>query len=163
MPFKRKSRWKRFVKKIKFVAEKDLGTRTVVRNATTSLFLSGPIGSAQQVQQLALYPINHGALSWLQDISSIMSTDTDIPATGKVPFHSGILDMTMVNRSNDEALSGMSVELDVYDIICSKNFENATGDKGLQDVFGMGATSTVSIGAAPGITITGRGVTPLGS
>lgn len=166
MPKRRRRMWKRFVQKSVAANEKAIGSRTIVRNSSVNFTQLGLIGNTTNaLGQLALYPVNNGSHDYLQDLR-IITTDTDVPPSGKFIFQSGVFDMTVTNTSTtDQNLPGFDVpiELDIYEISGRRNFEKADGDKGLLDVFteGFSDTSLIStIGNDSSLSITRRGVTP---
>lgn len=165
MPRRRKRRWKSFIRKSVAASEKALGSRTVVRNEQFSFATSGTTGNTNDtVGQVALYPINNGTNEYLKDINRIAS-DTDIPQTGKLIFQSGVMDLTLTNISSSDDLDRKDIpmEIDIYEISAGRNFEKATGDKGLLDVFSEGFSDTPTLatsGTDSGLGITTRGSTP---
>lgn len=167
MPRRRRTRWKRFVHKTNAVSEKVLGARTCVRNEEISFNVPGLSSPATQdvIGQLALYPVGHGSAEYLRDLGRIAS-DPDVPQSGKFLFQSGVLDLTITNVSSSDDLDRKDIpmEMDIYEISCKRNFEKATGDKGLLDVFSEGATDTPTIGYTQGVPsalgLSNRGTTP---
>lgn len=160
MPRYKRKRWTRFIKKVHAVAEKDLGSRTAVFNETVARTVTGPIGTNQLRAQFALYAINNGSNNYLQDITTLLAGDSNVLATGKVLFQSGVLDMTVRNLSVDHASVQVPVEVDVYEIISGKTWENAASDKGLLDIFAQAESDTGPIGAGTSLSLANRGVTP---
>jgi len=166
MPYRRKKRWVRFIRKTNAVSEKVLGTRTVVRNEQFSFSTSGTsANSTDTLGQLALYPVGNGTHEYLRDLGRIAS-DPDVPQTGKFLFQSAIMDCTFTNVSSTDDLDrkDIPIELDIYEITAGRNFEKATGDKGLLDVFSEGAADTSTIAYTQGtpvaLGLSNRGTTP---
>lgn len=171
MPRRKKLRWKSFRKKVNYIAEKTLGTRTIVMN--DSLAESNSTAGDQAVAEWALYPCDAltGTFSvdHLKDLTKIAFNDTSIPKTGKLMFQSGILDMTVQNKSTADAIA-VGCELDIYEIISSRNWDdNVAVDGGttsieqgtLKSLFEYARTHTDKIDAAGNaISITSRGATP---
>lgn len=153
-------RWKRFSRKIHAVSEKDLGSRTWLRNGTAQLLSTNPATNVQTVGEIALYPCR-GQTTIDEDLTTLMSEDTSIPTGGRVLFQSAVLDLTIVNRSEVEGGTGVPVELDVYVITARKSFQSNAVGRDLLGVFADGFNDTANIGGAgTALTITRRGVSP---
>jgi len=170
MPRFKKRRWRSFIKRVNAVSEKDLGSRTVVRNnlvvESFTMNLAGE--SFQEQMQLGLYTNRDSAVDHLNDIG-VMTRDTDVGTTGKLLFHSAILDCTFRNTSSHNAVdtlnfSTIRLECDVYEISSSAEWGNANASHGantLKDVFGEGATDTANVpGSTNSLVRTRRGWSP---
>lgn len=111
MPKRKKSKWVSFKKKVNAVAEKELGTRTIVFN---KLFIrENTVVNQQALFACGLYTQEStgagneylGDLSYIQafenagDPTAAAGETTDL--TTKYIFQSGILDMTIRNTSHD--------------------------------------------------------------
>lgn len=128
MPFRRKRRWKSFVKKVHFVAEKELGTRSVLMNQ--QVVVTNVVGGNQLCLTTALYSANSTTSTWLNDIYQIGNMENasdptsnagiNIAGSTKFLFQSGILDVTIRNTSlyNDgtSLITAGNLEVDVYEI-----------------------------------------------
>ncbi|WP_445772244.1 hypothetical protein [Rheinheimera sp.] len=176
MPYRKKRRWRRFVRKINYIAEKELGTRTVVFNRTVTKANSS---ADQQLNfTVALYG-NKSTLSDMNDINNISALENSSDPTAaegistddttKLFFQSGIFDMTIRNSSEVnlntlaepvwEEAPKATLEVDIYEIICSRLFKNSESD--LYACFNMAMGDTKDIAnATAGIQIQGRGCTP---
>lgn len=168
MPRYKKRRWRSFIKKVNAVVDKDLGSRTVVRN--DQVFngqLMNLAGETLQAQtNLGIYGNESAAFEPLNDLRR-MRVDSDLGTTGKMIFTSGIFDMTVTNTSSRQADSpnpSIRLEVDVYEITSSKDFGNVgvgTTAKTLPEVFAEGATDTANIpGTTNTLSIARRGATP---
>lgn len=164
MPRRRRRVWRRFNRKVNAVSEKDLGSRTVVRNslvvATHPLDTTGANQHGKIV--VALYPCQSGD-SWMNDIRE-MSQDTDLGTTGKAIFKSGILDLTVRNSSERQTASlnpAITLEIDVYEISVNVDLGQTGKASTLIDVFNEGSTDTATIpGQTTALTSISRGWTP---
>jgi len=172
MPYRKKKGWKRFVKKVHAVAEKDLGSRTVVFNdlITTTNTTSGN----HICMTFALYP-QQSTKTWLNDLVQISGLENvganpitaagiTVERTTKILFHSAVLDLTIRNASyqTDSTSVGAKMEVDVYELYLRKDaLDNVTSYNDLSNLLNVGNTDTNNIGGAgSGITIQNRGVTP---
>lgn len=177
MPRYRRRIWKRFIKKVNYVAEKDLGTRTVVFNK--SVTGTNTTGAYHLIMNVALYG-NQSTTSYLNDITSMAALETqqniaaptvdyNVDRTTKIMFQSAILDLTVRNTTTSK--SGASqvadsqgrLEVDVYEITSSKPFTESTSLSyiSLYEVLQAGANDTYTIpngGAA--VDALYRGTTP---
>ena len=176
MPRKKKRRWRAFVKKINFIEEKELGTRTVLFNDQINV-ATGSVGSGTQgCLSLAQYPCSNDQKGWLNDLAAIgglENTANPTSAAGgtinensKIMFHSAVMDVTIRNVSTvnngttDLAAPEAALELDVYEIIMRKetsdnanNFYSLSALLNTYDEPEIGGTGT-------GIAIQDRGATP---
>jgi len=168
MPRYKKRRWRAFIKKVNAVTDKDLGSRTVVRNdqINSQITMSTANEAVQQAFSLSLYGNEATGFEPSNDLRRIRQ-DTDLGTTGKMIFTSGIFDMTVTNTSSrfaDSVNPSIRLEVDVYEITSRKDFGNVgTGAsaKNLPEVFGEGATDTANIpGLSNTLSITRRGATP---
>jgi len=185
MPAKRRSRWKRFTKKVHAVAEKRLGAQTVVFNKTQE-FLN-TVDGQQIVGSIALYPMKSTS-SWLNDLKEIYDTQqvsrtvnntkdiADAGVTGylnktsNLMFQSGVLDITFRNTSGDSVTgdlnSVLTLEVDVYELTVGREMDETVtaGHTEYADIgalFNAGFADTLATGAqANSIGIADRGVTP---
>lgn len=164
--------WKRFVNKVHAVAERDLGSRTVVFNdqVTAQETTSGD----QICLTTALYP-QDSTRSWLDDlnqISAMENTGDETSAAGinvspstKYLFQSGVMDLTVRNTTflTSDGSLGAKMEVDMYQLYMRKDaLDGTTGISDLSAVFANSyADEKVIGGGASGrIGITGRGITP---
>lgn len=166
----KKRAWKSFVRKVHAVLEKDLGTRTIVRNNVGGIV--GPVANnLQGVYEVCLYGFKSGNPNadlsgggfGQDDIATIVNNDTSIPATGAIRFRSGVLDLTIRNATGIATTGegGVAnvrprIELDIYEITASKLTSYFTLAQALQDGFG----ATPNIDTATQLDLTVRGVTP---
>lgn len=184
MPRFKKRRWKRFVRKIKYIAEKSLGTRTVVFNNAITATVTG--NTSQSDTTIALYS-GKSASVHLNDLQSIGRLENTIDPTAldgitvdpttKFMFQSGVLDITMVNNSHirqaditDKSVkANLGLEVDVYEIMSRyrPNEDTAPDDIGEMLVTGNSMTSPIDITTPLPGTLTGsslgisqRGTTP---
>jgi len=159
MPRRKRKAWKRFSRKVASASEKTLGSKTIVFN--DQVVLNGTTGADEQLtSNLALYPMNHASLSYLDDMNRIqLNTASEYGVTTKYIFHSGIFDMTLVNKSIDNDEIAIPIELDVYEITSSSTWQE--GPTSLIGALQQGFTDTTVEGAAATqLALTQRGVTP---
>lgn len=161
----RRLSWKRFRNKVLAVSEKDLGSKTVVFNFRKTWTLTGIDNDTKDLLgEMALYPIRHQTSNFLNDMNNIAFNDPSLTTSSKFIMQSGVLDVTFTNTSqmylpDSDTPTGWTLELDIYEIICSKNFETQADSTSLIDAFGEGATDTPAIWGTS-ITLDRRGVTP---
>jgi len=178
MPYRRKKRWRSFTRKIQYISEKELGSRTVVfsRGYTTANQTLGQ----QMLSTLALYPQSSTTthLNDLKAISTIenaldptVARDVTIDDTTKIFFQSAVFDLTLRNSSqinigteavpNWTTSADATLEIDIYEIISPRQFIN---EQDLFECFNLssGKTKKVADASAIGasVEIELRGVTP---
>lgn len=175
MPRGKRRRWRRFVKRVNAVDERELGSQTVVFNNSISVETTNP--DNQLLENVALYP-QTSTNAWLNDLNNISGyfnagpavtagSDDYVNATTKVMFHSGVLDVTVRNTSKDNTGAPLDIplEVDVYEISVRHGEDDSvlTSATELKDYFDQGAADTLDIGgtvAAIPMEIIKRGVTP---
>lgn len=152
MPFKKKRRWKKFVRKVQAVNMKLVGTRTVVKNDTVSSATIAGVG--QNYLFMHLYGINGTTPgAWeagVDDIVQIKTNDPDLKSNGRLLFGSAVMDITLRNTSETAP-----VEVDLYEI----GYGDETKQKSLYGIAGAAALNTPPIGALTGLDLQTRGVT----
>lgn len=182
MPKFKKRPWVRFVKKVHAVADKDLGTRTVLFN--DQLEQRNSSSGGQSTLTLGLYTMYSSTIGWLQDLHTIGTLENQgdptaaagatIAPNSKVMFQSAVMDVTIRNTTDKltsvdianpllnvySAAPEAAIELDVYEIYIRKTYsDNAS-------VF---ATVTAGLdryddpeigGTGNGFTISDRGCSP---
>jgi len=175
MPRRKRRSWKRFKNKVHAVSEKDLGSRTVVFN-TAIASVNSTVG-AQSLQHIALYGgmSTTAHLDDMQNISGYENAGDPTAAEGgtvsdttKFIFKSGVLDLTFKNSSTlrandaDGYDSSARMEVDVYEIVSSRAWNDATGIYyTLGDCFTKGGTMAKLInGTGTNVDLGLRGVTP---
>lgn len=175
MPAKRRRRWKSFVKKVNYVNEKDMGTRTVIFSTLTDITDQTP--GYQSVICFSLYgqKSSLGLHNDLQKISTLENTGNPTAAAGAtvskqshIYFQSGVLDLTLRNTSYKyDGLQNVSapeaqLEVDVYEMYCRQDFSTSGADytslgPGIQNE----QNQELAIGGIGSpVNIYGRGVTP---
>jgi len=180
MPRRRRKIWKRFTNKVHAVAEKDMGSRTVVFNYAD--VFTNTTGGNHGVAYMALYPgaSDTGTTGkvWLNDLTNMSgyeNTGNPTAAAGitidnntKWVFKSAILDITFRNSSTlnvggvQTPASEAKLEVDVYEFISGKVWQDTgSTSQTAVDAFGKGSSNTLNIGGAgTGIDISTRGATP---
>lgn len=130
MPFGRKRRWKAFTKKVNFINEKDMGTRTVVMN--TSFAATNTSAGNHIVGAVYLYPQQSAGATYANDLTVISNLENandptaaagqTVDASSRFFFQSGVLDVTFCNTStysdialNPQRDSRAKLEVDVYE------------------------------------------------
>lgn len=174
MPLRRRRRWKLFVNKIKFINEKDMGTRTVVFNK--GFTDDNETNGNQGTQTLALYPLK-STDTYLNDLNNIQSyenggdptaaTGDTVENTTRFLFQSAVLDVTIKNDSQlltggvGAADSRAKLELDVYELMLTKDATDGTTNYvNLGDIFGLNVSDGKGIGGGTEIAHNSRGATP---
>lgn len=173
MPRYKKRGWKRFKSKVNAVAEKELGSQTVVFNGSyekgnQTNGQHGIIGFGLYTQSSTVPQYND-----LKNISGIVNDSGDFtnvlgvivkPST-KYIFKSAVLDLTMRNVCEDlegNLLAGATLEVDIYELTVKKVGNDA--DVVFNEVttyFGKADSNTDVIGGTgTGINIYKRGITP---
>jgi len=180
MPKRKRRGWAKFTRKVHAVAEKELGSRTVVFNSQPTFYNSNPLNHG--IAHVALYSaLSNLSYTYLSDLSELVKLENQasptaalggtIDKTTKFLFQSAVMDLTMRNTSGGYEVGGaetlnsnMALEVDVYDIsspIMWDGNASVLGLPSLLEVFNLGNTDTKDIGgAATGIEISKRGVTP---
>lgn len=182
MPYRKKRRWVRFVKKIHAVSEKELGLRTVLIN--DQLTQRNTSTGQQSTLTLALYPFKNDAAGWLNDLTSIgglENTSNPTAAAGdtidkntKVLFQSAVMDITIRNITDKlkeldpgnpllnvyEPAPDASIELDIYEVVARKDFaDTSLTYTTLTTVLNAYDDKQIG-GSGTGIAIEDRGATP---
>lgn len=171
MPRGKKRRWRKFVKRVNAVSEKELGSRTVVFNE--SLTNSNVTSGYQLCSTWCVYP-NQSGTQWLRDLSEIYANENSsdptasdgetVDATTKFIFQSAVMDLTFRNHSylaTTETLSG-KMEVDVYELTMKRrSMDELTAVGNLTDALNNSSNSTKVIGGSgTHVNIFNRGVTP---
>lgn len=164
MPRYKKRRWIKYCKKVNAVAEKDLGTKTVVFSDAVQTSNSTDANNGLSFAYL------YGAVSgtaYINDLNSIVDAENALSganATGKLLFQSGVLDVTIQNSSYyNTNVEGGTLELDIYELTGSKRFLDGSSGRDILGVFSQAASITPAVGGAPlttSLALTNRGVTP---
>ena len=175
MPRRLRKRWGRFVRKVRAVDERGLGTRTVVFNKTFSgTYEQNSTAGNQIVSAFALYG-NKSSVSQYDDLNQISALENTgnpteaagdtVDKTTKYLFQSAVMDMTIRNTSGDGAVLNdlITLELDIYEIsVRYKGYDTTNGSYiHLKSFFDIATGDTKNIGGAGvDIQLTDRGVTP---
>lgn len=165
MPRRRKSKWVKFVKKVKAVTEKGVGTQNFLFNDTTNAVAG--VGS-QAVTSVMLYGgslateiVNTRGYSDINKIMNIVSPTAGIPTsvsdlsrTGSLQFTSAVMDVTIKNLGAD------ILELDMYEIYFkgNKDLGQSLG-RTIEDCYQGVLNSQVEKGGTAQ-AVTSRGWTP---
>lgn len=176
----RKRRWRGFKRKVNAVAEKNLGSRTVVFNR--SIAPTNNNTARHNIFNVALYS-NQSTDSWMNDLNNISQLENaadptavggvTVDDTTKFIFQSGVLDLTMRNTSFLSVGGGLepqcTLEVDVYEMACGRRLiDRTTGGvareyKNLIEAYAQGEADTKNIGGAvltTDLSLINRGVTP---
>lgn len=162
MPRRRRMRWKRFRNKVNAVAEKDLGSRTVVFNR--SLGFNNETSGNQTVGSLTLYgqTSTESHHNDLNNISGMENSADPTAAAGvtvdpstKILFQSAVLDITIKNSSGIGTVSGLAadyrgkMEIDVYELSVRKDVVDTTTPRvTFEQLLDQNSVTTKSIGGA---------------
>jgi len=175
MPYKKRQKWKRFKGKVLAVAERNLGTRTVVFNKSIST--TNNVFGNHGLLSVGLYGHTSTTSSEWNDINAIAALENiaDPSAIGgnttylntKFFFQSGVMDATFRNTSidNDTLAENVPIEMDVYELQVGAMTDNTANDlRSPINLFEKAQNDTNIIGG-PGISKDGcdiekRGVTP---
>jgi len=182
MPLRKKRRWRRFVKKVNAVSEKDLGSRTVLFNDSLVQVNRDPL-YPQSALTLSLYGAKSSS-QWLSDTANIAGYENTLnpsAAAGstvynstKYLFQSGVFDVTIRNvstlRKNDTTdplpqpvyeLDGRAaIELDVYECYHRKlPTKNNIIPQHVSQIMDYSDDPEIG-GTGSGINIQSRGATP---
>lgn len=182
MPYRKKRRWRAFSRKVKAVAEKELGSRTVVFSTPDS---DESTNDGQQlVWSCSLYgwegdATHNDDLNYIGELENpndpTAAEGNRVADNGKMFFKSAVLDITI--RNTCEKITGLSpttygaadsdttMEVDIYEITARKEFElGAAGFRGLVELYvnnsslGIYDQNVASVGTQT--LITSRGCTP---
>lgn len=174
MPWKKRRRWRNFTKKVHAVAEKELGTRTVLFNIGQSE--TNQTANNQGSLTFCLYGLQ-STKSWLSDMQYIgdlenaldptASTGNRVSDNGKMVFQSAVMDLTLRNISSKDGVidNEATLETDIYEISMRKDaelgpniFADMTDLLDSNNTAGIYDQNTSSLGTA--IKIEQRGCTP---
>lgn len=172
MPYRKRKRWSKFIKKVRAAENVTLGTRTRVFNSRILVTSTQIVNNQprQLFRSVCLYG-NHDETSVnpqlgkvRNDIRQLTVDDPDISNSGSIQMISGIFDMTLVNASIDALNNPMGIELDVYLVTASKRFEVKTGGTvgsgSLESMFVNAIDTSDQIGSRSKLNTHDLGVTP---
>lgn len=177
MPRRKRLRWKRFKNKVHAVAEKDLGSRTVVFNKTVDF--TNNTSPYSVVASVCLFSQTSTVNSIYNDLNNISGLENyasnptsavgeTIQSSTKFLFQSGIMDITI---RNDSGVSNGTtyvpdyrgkMEIDIYEISLKHDTTDGINSYGsFQQVLAENFNSTQKIGGAgTALEYNNRGVTP---
>jgi len=176
MPRGKQRQWRRFTRKVDAAAERDLGSRTIVFNKTVSF--TNTTSTQQGQAYTGLYTLNGTGDSFMADLANVSALENTsnptaaagvtVANTSKYLFKSAILDITVRNTSSlnvagvQTAAAEAKLEVDVYEIISSREWNDAIGTKSdITAALLVGDTETLNIGGTgTAIKPSMRGVTP---
>jgi len=179
MPRRKKNSWRRFIKKINAVSERELGTRTVVFSSLYSR-VNETIGNHCD-GAVYLYGMNGNELnSGSGDMARIGALENEGNPTAdagattykstKFMFQSAVLDITFRNVSGVITAQGgvdpdsrARLEVDVYELLINfDQAESGTSYNNVRDMMNRNATNTAAIGGGANVEVlrTQRGTTP---
>lgn len=155
MPRRKRSRWMGFVRKVRAVNEKDIGTISVVRNSqlTQSSFLG-----EQGVTCVELYGLDGSVYPGSDDLRAFVQSHNSgtVPTNNRYRFCSGVLDMTFTCVADPEDPTSHTMELDLYDMV----YRGYTRFGNPIDLFTDAAADTPTFGTAGAVTLNTLGATP---
>lgn len=165
MPKRKRRQWKNFVKKVRAVMTKSIGTHSVCINSNQPVAWTG---TGQLAYCFHLYGKNgnnvageHGA----DDLSEVFVKDSTIAGAGRALFKSGTMDMSFHNTGWYETIGGEVVhhqyplELDIYEVFHSSS--PAQLEAMLTELSAASTnTPTISPGTYNALNIGQRGTTP---
>lgn len=179
MPRRQKKNWMRFKRKVHAVAEKGLGSRTVVMNAkyvwsnsTTDLQCVASVGLYGQTSTIALFNDINTIAGLENPSASSVAAGLYISPTTKFFFQSGVLDVTIRNTSQkivsiDPVVwtggNDITLEVDIYEMTVGRRQSNVSGTSFIDmlSILNAGTGLAPNIGGA-GLNVSAvrRGVTP---
>lgn len=157
MPFRRRRRWVKQIRKHRAIDMKSLATQTFVRNDANLIGGSG----GQAVGAVELYGLNGsagGASVYGQDdiVNALASwLGGTVPANRKFIFGSAVLDMTITNQGPSEGPTG-TVEVDVYRCV----YRKPTGAANCLAHYVNSVAQLNTMAGAVALTMSTRGWTP---
>ena len=169
MPYKKRKRWSKFSKKVRYVLDKSLGTNTIVFNdAITSTGYQTAVNTTtwqgpQCVAMACLFGAGGstgttGNTVGQSDLKQIFEQGNE-PLMGKIRIKSAVLDLTLSARYSDA--NTQNLEVDVYHVI-AKGYGKKT-DSGLNDLVSVMKDTWQTIDTNPSsatrVTGIGRGET----
>lgn len=178
MPRYKKRLWKRFKNKVNAIAEKDLGSRTVVFNQLATF--SNETNGNQVVGSVCLYP-QASTTSYLNDLVQISGLENsgnpteaagiNVEESAKIIFKSGILDVTFRNASYYKSGTAPftisygaegKLEVDVYEVLMNiESSETSLTCQNFETVLSSNSSRTRTIGGAgTALAYNNRGITP---
>jgi len=139
MPKRRKRRWRKFKKRVNYVIDSALGTRSIIRNGSQTQSITDGSGN-QTYLEATLYGIKGSGLH--DDVYKIFQTfGTDDQLRGRlIRFKSAVLDITVVNKSAES----QGAEVDVYEYYVRKSFPEADVGTLLDGVLADAVTPVMS-------------------
>lgn len=177
MPTYRRRRWKKFVRQVNYVNEKDMGTRTVVFNSEVAM--SNTTSGQHGVLSFSLYGQKANTIVYngdLYQVAGLENTSDPTAAAGAtvsrmshIYFQSGVLDLTIRNNTSYTADgtnyvydSRGALEVDVYEVYCRQDFTTSgTNYESLGEALRNEGNQELTIGGAGNnVLIQKRGVTP---
>lgn len=180
MPYRKRKRWGRFVKKVGAVSLKASGLRSVVFNKPESTTNTAP--QQHGIQSYALYSQGSSTRTFMDDLDYMAGLENlaaDPTSTAgntvqlgtKIYFKSAVLDLTIRNSSftktgeaPDVFVENAPLEIDIYQIRVGKSGRDSVNGTftDLTSFFNVGLTDTQVIKGTIGyeITLVKRGVTP---
>lgn len=177
MPRRKRLRWKRFKNKVNAIAEKDLGSRTLVFNKTIAF--SNNVSGYSACGSVMLYSQRSGVDSIYNDLNNISALENvaanptsaageTIQSSTKFLFQSGIMDITIKNASgiSDGTVYNADyrgkMEIDIYEIAVRTDATDGVNTYGnLEAMLAENVNQVQKIGGAgTALEYNQRGVTP---
>lgn len=188
MPRRRRKAWRRKVRMVHAIAEKDYGTNTIVFNKTQEYF--NTTAGNHCIAIVPLYSMQSGDTTTflfhndLNTIGLMFNSGNPTAATGgtlqqatKLLFQSGVLDVTIRNTSGTIVTpssgttppvvnqdSSLVMEVDVYEMTSGRDWSSDLSYGSINSMdrcFANGQADTLNLGGAgTGVDIFFRGVTP---
>lgn len=156
MPLRKRRQWRKFVKKVGAVTEKDFGTNTIVRN---SVGFGQAVSGSQGLIDVTLYGkdgTNTSTSFGNSDLKDIYANDLNTVPSSKFKFCSAVMDVTCVNNSTStEVNANTGLEVDVYEI----SYRKVASASSLSVMLASNSAQLINSGN-PTLAITDRGVTP---
>lgn len=177
MPRRKKRRWRAFTRRVNFIEEKELGSRTVLFNQNIVSY-SDKYTSGSGIMTLALYP-QTSTYSWLSDLNVIAGLENagnptaaagaTIDQQTKILFQSAVLDFTLrnncINPQSGLSDNSFQLEVDIYEVSCRKDFVVGINAGTIYGTLGLAidgeqASERALNGVGSSIRPTDRGATP---
>lgn len=177
MPRRTKRRWRAFTRRVNFIEEKELGSRTVLFNQNIVSY-SDKYTSGSGIMTVALYS-QTSTYSWLSDLNQIAGLEnvgnptaaagSTVDQQTKILFQSAVLDITLrnncINPATGAIVSTFQLEVDIYEVTCRKDFVVGASAATIYATLGLAidaeqAAERALNGIGSSIRPTDRGATP---
>jgi len=155
-PRRKKRMWKKFVRKVGAVTERDYGTNTILRNSQLTVQANPGLQGVASVTLYGKDGVDGVGSVGNGDLRDIYNNDLNSLPTTRYKFCSAVLDMTVVNNSVTEVQTdNLGLEVDVYELM----FRVVATAADPLTMFATNQAQQINAGNPP-LTLTTRGCTP---